>query len=139
MTRLSELYLHPVAELLHHGSGHDPGTEQNPSDQRRHPAQFRRSSTRRMTPAVGDARPAIVVTDTSVLINFLHIDRTDLIAGHSHDLLATHHVAAEISDPRAGGHRWSEPATTPIGTNALAFVTPSRPAVRAVTGEGSPV
>lgn len=51
-----------------------------------------------MTPAVGDARPAIIVTDTSVLINFLRIDRTDLIAGHSHDFLATDHVAAEISD-----------------------------------------
>ena len=51
-----------------------------------------------MTPAVGDARPAIIVTDTSVLINFLRIDRTDLIAGHSHDVLATDHVAAEISD-----------------------------------------
>ena len=51
-----------------------------------------------MTPVVGDARPAIIVTDTSVLINFLRIDRTDLIAGHSHDFLATDHVAAEISD-----------------------------------------
>jgi len=51
-----------------------------------------------MTPVVGDARPAIILTDTSVLINFLRIDRTDLIAGHSHDFLATDHVAAEISD-----------------------------------------
>ena len=51
-----------------------------------------------MTPVVGGARPAIIVTDTSVLINFLRIDRTDLIAGHSHDFLATDHVAAEISD-----------------------------------------
>lgn len=51
-----------------------------------------------MTPVVGDAKPAIIVTDTSVLINFLRIDRTDLIAGHSHDFLATDHVAAEISD-----------------------------------------
>ena len=51
-----------------------------------------------MTPVVGDARPAIIVTDTSVLINFLRVDRTDLIAGHSHDFLATDHVAAEISD-----------------------------------------
>ena len=51
-----------------------------------------------MTPVVGDARPAIIVTDTSVLVNFLRIDRIDLIAGHSHDFLATDHVAAEISD-----------------------------------------
>ena len=51
-----------------------------------------------MTPVVGDAWPAIIVTDTSVLINFLRIERIDLIAGHSHDFLATDHVAAEISD-----------------------------------------
>ena len=51
-----------------------------------------------MTFVAGDAKPAIIVTDTSVLINFLRIDRTDLIAGHSHDFLATDHVAAEISD-----------------------------------------
>ena len=43
-------------------------------------------------------RPAIIVTDASVLINFLRIDRIDLIAGHSHDFLATDHVANEVSD-----------------------------------------
>ncbi len=43
-------------------------------------------------------RPAIIVTDASVLINFLRIDRIDLIAGHSHTFLATDHVANEISD-----------------------------------------
>ena len=43
-------------------------------------------------------RPAIIVTDASVLINFLCIDRIDLIAGHSHAFLATDHVADEISD-----------------------------------------
>ena len=43
-------------------------------------------------------RPAIVVTDASVLINFLRIDRIDLIAGHSHTFLATDHVASEVSD-----------------------------------------
>jgi len=47
---------------------------------------------------VEGVKPAIIVTDTSVLINFLRIDRTDLIAGHSHEFLATDHVAAEISD-----------------------------------------
>ena len=51
-----------------------------------------------MTQVVGDARPAIIVTDASVLINFLRIDRTDLLAGHSHDFLATDHVASEITD-----------------------------------------
>ena len=51
-----------------------------------------------MTSVVGDTGSAIIVTDTSVLINFLRIDRTDLIAGHSHDFHATEHVAAEVSD-----------------------------------------
>ena len=51
-----------------------------------------------MTFVVGETKPAIIVTDTSVLINFLRIDRMDLIAGHSHDFLATDHVAAEVSD-----------------------------------------
>ena len=36
--------------------------------------------------------------DASVLINFLRIDRMDLIARHSHDFIVTDHVAAEISD-----------------------------------------
>ena len=43
-------------------------------------------------------RPAIIVPDASVLINFLRIDRIDLFAGHSHVFLATDHVASEISD-----------------------------------------
>ena len=47
---------------------------------------------------MGEHQPAIIVTDTSVLINFLRIDRTDLLAGHSHAFLATDHVAAEITD-----------------------------------------
>ncbi len=51
-----------------------------------------------MTFVARETKPAIIVADTSVLINFLRIDRTDLIAGHSHDFLATNHVAAEISD-----------------------------------------
>jgi predicted nucleic acid-binding protein len=40
----------------------------------------------------------IVVADTSVLINFLRIDRMDLIGRHPHRFLATDHVGAEISD-----------------------------------------
>ncbi len=51
-----------------------------------------------MTFVAEETKPAIIVTDTSVLINFLRIDRIDLIAGHSYDFLATDHVAAEISD-----------------------------------------
>ena len=51
-----------------------------------------------MTQVVGEHQPAIIVTDASVLINFLRINRTDLLAGHSHDFIATDHVAAEITD-----------------------------------------
>jgi predicted nucleic acid-binding protein len=40
----------------------------------------------------------IVVADTSVLINFLRIDRMDLIGCHPQRFLATDHVGAEISD-----------------------------------------
>ena len=43
-------------------------------------------------------RPATIVMDASVLMNFLRIDRMDLIAGHSHDFVVTDHVAVEISD-----------------------------------------
>ena len=39
-----------------------------------------------------------VVVDTSVLINFLCIDRMDLIAGHSHSFIVTEHVAVEVKD-----------------------------------------
>ena len=51
-----------------------------------------------MTQIVGEHQQAIIVTDASVLINFLRIDRSDLLAGHSHAFLATDHVAAEITD-----------------------------------------
>jgi predicted nucleic acid-binding protein len=40
---------------------------------------------------------AIVVADTSVLINFLRIDRMDLIGRHPQRFLATDHVGAEIT------------------------------------------
>jgi predicted nucleic acid-binding protein len=41
---------------------------------------------------------AIVVADTSVLVNFLRIDRMDLIGHHPQRFLATDHVDAEITD-----------------------------------------
>ncbi|MDY0041937.1 MAG: hypothetical protein RBS57_16615, partial [Desulforhabdus sp.] len=44
------------------------------------------------------ARQSIIVSDTSVLINFLRIDRMDLFAHHSHDFIVTDHVAGEITD-----------------------------------------
>jgi predicted nucleic acid-binding protein len=40
---------------------------------------------------------AIVVADSSFLINFLRIDRMDLIAAHPASFIATDHVAAEIT------------------------------------------
>ena len=46
---------------------------------------------------MGADQPTIVVIDASVLINFLRIDRMDLIADHSHGFVVTDHVAAEIS------------------------------------------
>lgn len=44
--------------------------------------------------------PAIVVADTSVLVNFLRIDRMDLIGTHPDSFIATDHVTAEITDPK---------------------------------------
>ena len=40
----------------------------------------------------------IVVADTSVLVNFLRIDRMDLIGLHPATFIATEHVGTEISD-----------------------------------------
>lgn len=40
--------------------------------------------------------PAIIVTDASILINFLRIDRIDPIACHSHAFLATDNVTNEL-------------------------------------------
>ena len=40
---------------------------------------------------------AIVMADTSVLVNFLRIDRMDLIGRHPQRFLATDHVDAEIT------------------------------------------
>jgi len=39
----------------------------------------------------------IVVADTSVLINFLRIDRMDLIGHHPQRFLAADHVEAELT------------------------------------------
>ena len=47
---------------------------------------------------MGEGQPSIIVTDASVLMNFLRIDRLDLFARHSHDFVVTDHVAAEVAD-----------------------------------------
>ena len=51
-----------------------------------------------MSRLVGASPSTVVVTDASVLVNFLRIDRMDLIAGHSHAFIVTDHVADEVSD-----------------------------------------
>lgn len=45
------------------------------------------------------ADPPIMVLDASVLMNFLCINRMDLIARHSHEFVVTDHVADEITRP----------------------------------------
>lgn len=42
--------------------------------------------------------PVLLVTDTSVLVNFLRIDRMDLIRDVSPRFIVTDHAAKEISD-----------------------------------------
>lgn len=42
--------------------------------------------------------PLIIVADTNILINFLNVDRLDLIAEHSHHFVITDHVSTEITD-----------------------------------------
>lgn len=42
--------------------------------------------------------PLIIIADTNVLINFLRIDRLDLIARHSHQFVITEHVREEITE-----------------------------------------
>ena len=48
--------------------------------------------------AFGEFSGSMLVSDASVLINFLRIDRMDLIAAVSYEFMATDHVADEISD-----------------------------------------
>ena len=48
--------------------------------------------------ASGEFSGSILVSDASVLINFLRIDRMDLIAAVSYEFIATDHVADEISE-----------------------------------------
>ena len=48
--------------------------------------------------AFGEFSGSILVSDASVLINFLRIDRMDLIAAVSCEFMVTDHVADEISE-----------------------------------------
>jgi predicted nucleic acid-binding protein len=42
--------------------------------------------------------PSKIVADASVIINFLRIDRMDLLGAHADPFITTDHVAAEIAD-----------------------------------------
>lgn len=44
------------------------------------------------------SRPLIIVTDASLLINFLHVDGMGVFARHSHGFMITDHVVEEITD-----------------------------------------
>lgn len=46
---------------------------------------------------MSDTNKKILITDTSVLINFLNIDRVDLLASFSGSFLITEHVVDEIT------------------------------------------
>ena len=48
--------------------------------------------------AFGEFSGSILVSDASVLINFLRIDRMDLIAAVSYEFMVTDHIADEISE-----------------------------------------
>ena len=48
--------------------------------------------------AFGEFSGSVLVSDASVLINFLRIDRMDLIAAVSYEFMATDHVTDEISE-----------------------------------------
>lgn len=51
-------------------------------------------SNNNLTPDINSSTTLVV--DTSVLINFLCIDRMDLLARHSYAFVVTEHVAAEV-------------------------------------------
>jgi len=43
-------------------------------------------------------RPQIVIADTSVLVNFLHVDRMALLGGLACEIVITEHVEAEVTE-----------------------------------------
>lgn len=43
-------------------------------------------------------KPLIIITDTSLLLNFIKVGRTDLLASYSHDFIVTDHVVEEVTD-----------------------------------------
>ena len=51
-----------------------------------------------MNSSLGNGETSVIVTDASVLLNFLSIDRMYLLDRHSHDFIVTDHVAAEVAD-----------------------------------------
>lgn len=47
---------------------------------------------------MNQSRPQIVIADTSVLVNFLHVDRMALLGGLSCGIVITEHVEAEVTE-----------------------------------------
>ena len=72
---------------------------------------------------------ATVVSDASVPINFLRVDRMDLLADHSHDFVVTGHVAEEISGRYPDQH---ERFALAIRSGAISEVTVSSPGEMAI-------
>lgn len=76
----------------------------------------------------------VVVADTSLVLNFLRLDRMDLLGAWHLDVIATDHVGAEITDPehriryahaQAAGHVREEVVTDPaeVGIFLKLFAT----------------
>jgi len=84
-----------------------------------------------VTGAVETGQPAIVVSDASVLINFLRIDRMDLIGDYSLDFVVTDHVAEEISRQYPDQRQRFALA---IKSGAISQVTVSNPEEMAIFG-----
>lgn len=88
---------------------------------------------------------SIVVADTSLVVNFLRLDRMDLLGAFRPDVMTTNHVGGEITDPdqrlryeraQAAGYVREEAVTDPV--EVLDFLRLSR-ASRLGAGECSAI
>src|SRR5713101_6551192 len=80
--------------------------------------------------------PSVVVADTSVLINFLKIDRMDLVAACPRRFHATDHVAADIADSYAEQRARYDAAVTARQLDTCAVTHPAEAALFARLGPG---
>ncbi len=79
---------------------------------------------------------SIVVADTSVLINFLKIDRMDLIGACPRRFLATDHVAAEIADSYPEQHARYQAAVAARQLDTCTVTDPTEIALFGSLGPG---